>query len=243
MQILGALSLAYLGGLLSSLTPCVYPMIPITVSVVGGVGPKRGTWKELFFKSLSYIFGMALIYSFLGVLAGVTGKVFGSLTNTSGWYLALGAIMTLAALIMMEVIPFDPNYLLGKLKHFFSKILGLHKPTHTPKVIVEKETNLISAFLLGATSGFIAAPCTTPILTVILAYIAKTQSVGLGMTLMLSFSLGMGTLLLMIGLFAGAFRILPKSGQWLQWIKIGSGILLLIFSQYLYYKAGQQGGP
>src|SRR4051812_30324302 len=67
-----AVAIAYLGGILSSLTPCVYPMIPITVSVVGGIGPTRPSWKEVFFRGTAYVGGMTVIYSFLGVLAGLT---------------------------------------------------------------------------------------------------------------------------------------------------------------------------
>src|SRR5438876_595746 len=94
-QIALAVLLTYLGGVLSSLTPCVYPMIPITVSVVGGIpvgGNGKRSWKQVFLRASSYVFGMTLIYSFLGVAAGLTGRIFGSFTNTSGWYLFLGFI-------------------------------------------------------------------------------------------------------------------------------------------------------
>src|SRR4051812_28119043 len=107
-QALVAVIIAYLGGVLSSLTPCVYPMIPITVSVIGGMGPNRKSWKEIYLRGLAYVGGMTLIYSFLGVIAGVSGKVFGTLTNHSIWYLGLGVVMTFAALIMLDVVPFDP---------------------------------------------------------------------------------------------------------------------------------------
>ena len=106
----------------------------------------------------------------------------------------------------------------------------------------QSEATLIGAFTLGASSGFIAAPCTTPVLTGILAYIAKTQSIGLGFSLMASFSLGLGTLLLVIATFAGAVQILPKSGHWMKAVKVLSGILLLGFAEYLIYTAGQRGG-
>src|SRR4051812_1493460 len=82
LQVITALLIAYLGGILSSLTPCVYPMIPITVSVVGGMGPDRRSWKEIWLRGAAYVGGMTVIYSFLGVAAGLTGKVFGTLTNT-----------------------------------------------------------------------------------------------------------------------------------------------------------------
>jgi cytochrome c-type biogenesis protein len=237
LQSLGALGVAYLGGVLSSLTPCVYPMIPITVSVVGGVGngKRERSWHEVALRSISYVSGMAVVYAALGVVAGLTGRVFGTFTNTSGWYLGLGAVLTLASLMMLEVIKFDPAAMLNT--------WNARRAHRRPSVAViahhEREVGLVGAFALGASSGFIAAPCTTPALTAILAYIAQTQSVGLGMGLMLAFSAGLGTLLLLIAAFAGALRVLPRSGQWMNTIKVASGLILLFFAQYLIYRAGQ----
>ena len=237
-----AVLVAYFGGILSSLTPCVYPMIPITVSVVGGIGPAKRSWRDVWVRGAAYVGGMTVVYSFLGVLAGLTGRVFGSTTNTAGWYLALGAIMTIAALLMLEIVPFDPLvWWEGFKRKFFSR--SSTAASSAPLQPHErKEVTLLGAFALGASSGFIAAPCTTPVLTSILAYIAKTQSVGLGFALMLSFSLGLGTLLLIIAAFAGAVQVLPRSGRWMKGIKLTSGLILLAFAEYLLYRAGQMGG-
>ena len=239
-QLLTAILIAYLGGVISSLTPCVYPMIPITLSVVGGMSPTnrpttRAAWIQVFTRAGFYIGGMTVIYSFLGVAAGLTGKVFGSFTNTSGWYIGLSIILSLSALIMMDVIPFDPITLWERIKRSFGKT-GAHVPAHT------KESTALGAFVLGAGSGFIAAPCTTPVLTSILAYIAKTQSIPMGMALMTAFSLGLGTLLLVIAAFAGAIQVLPRSGHWMKMVKLASGLILLAFAQYLVFKAGQLAG-
>ncbi len=237
-QVLMSLGVAYLGGVLSSLTPCVYPMIPITVSVVGGMGNERRSWSEVLARGTAYVAGMTVIYSFLGVLAGLTGKVFGTLTNTSGWYLGLGIVMTFAALIMLDVIHFDPLAMWDSLKRK-TGIGGAKPKTHHA---LPKEMTLAGAFALGASSGFIAAPCTTPVLTAILTYIAETKSVGLGMSLMVAFSIGLGTLLLLVAIFAGALQVLPRSGKWMNSVKLGSGILLLAFAGYLIYRAGALGG-
>ncbi len=243
-QLLLALLVAYFGGVLASLTPCVYPMIPITVSVVGGMGSQRKSWKEIYLRGMAYVAGMTLIYSFLGVLAGVSGKVFGSMTNTSGWYLFLGLVMTGTSLWMMELFHFDPAVLWDQLKRKWShRSRTPHHPAHHSHHKSNPETTWMGAFLLGASSGFIAAPCTTPVLTSILAYIAKTQSVGLGFALMVSFSLGLGTLLLAITGFTGALQVLPKSGEWMKTIKLGSGLILLAFAEFLIYRAGTSGGP
>lgn len=236
LQIGLAIGVAYLGGILSSLTPCVYPMIPITLSVVTGMGPTRKSWREIWLRGAAYVAGMTLIYSLLGVIAGLSGRVFGSFTQKMSWYLGLGVVMNLAALAMLEVIPFDPVTWWERWKR---KRKSVSKADHQA---AETETTLLGAFVLGASSGFIAAPCTTPILTSILAFIADSKSVGLGFILMFSFSLGLGTLLLLLAVFAGAIQILPRSGMWMKRVKIGSGLILLAFAEYLIYRAGSFGG-
>ena len=240
-EILGAMAIAYLGGILASLTPCIYPMIPITVGVVGGMSPSslrtegqiQKNWMELTIRILIYVSGMAVVYSFLGVLAGLTGQVFGTLTNSSGWYLIIGIVMSFSALLMFEVIPFDPMAWWERFKH------KKHK-THVPTQ--HKEMTHLGAFVLGLTSGFIAGPCTTPVLTAVLAYIAKTQSVGLGLLLMFCFAIGLGTILILIGFFTGMIQNMPRSGTWMKKVKIASGLILLAFGEYLIYKAGTTGG-
>jgi len=232
LGVMGSLFIAYLGGILSSLTPCIYPMIPITISVVGGIRGKHDQPRTVMARGFAYVMGMAIIYAFLGVAAGITGKVFGTLTNTAGWYLSLGAIMTFASLMMMDVLPFDPQAMLERVK----RAVGLARES---KSNTEKEATIAGAFALGASSWFIAAPCTTPVLTAILGYIAQTQSVLLGLGLMLSFAFGLGTILMLIVFFAGKLTSLPKAGAWMNRIKIASGILILIFAQYLFFNAGK----
>lgn len=237
-----AMAIAYAGGVLASLTPCVYPMIPITVSVVGGMGPNRRAWHEVWLRGMGYVLGMAIIYSSLGVLAGLTGRVFGTFTNTPGWYLGLGLVLSLGALIMLEVFPFDPGSWWNQFRFRFLPHRGTSTPPPRAPDQGVREVTFWGAMALGASSGFIAAPCTTPVLTSILAFIAKTQSVGFGLALMLAFSLGLGTLLLLIAAFAGALQILPRSGQWMKTVKVASGLLLMIVADYMIYRAGILGG-
>lgn len=239
IQILLATLVAYAGGVLSSFTPCVYPMIPITVGVIGGLQESNsvpfGTkpWKRVLARTAAYLGGMVFVYSFLGVAASLTGKIFGTFTNTSAWYLILGGILTFSALTMAELIPFDPitwtNAILDKFKKH--KGHSHHHVTHTAET-------LWSAAGLGASSGILSSPCTTPVLTVILAFIAKSQSVVIGLSLMVGFSLGLGSLLILISLFTGALQILPRSGKWMKTVKVVSGVILLIFGEYLIFKAG-----
>ena len=140
--------------------------------------------------------------------------------------------MSFAALMMMDVLPFDPQALLER----FKRMIGLSGGS---KANGEREATLVGAFVLGASSGFIAAPCTTPVLTAILAFIAQTQSVMFGLGLMLFFSLGLGTILILIAAFAGSIQKLPRAGAWMNRIKVLSGILILAFAEYLFFKAGK----
>ncbi len=230
-SILLSIFLAYVGGVLSSLTPCIYPMIPITLSVVGGnTIHGRHAKKEVFLRGAAYVAGMAVVYSTLGAIAGSTGRIFGSTTNTATWYLVLGAIMSVGALMMLDVIRWDPQATLDRLQ----RRLGFHPKPSTLK----EEVSLLGAFTLGLSSGFIAAPCTTPVLTAILTFIAQTKSVTFGWVLMLSFSIGLGTILLALALVAGLVKSMPKAGQWMNSIKLLSGGLLLVFAHYLFFKAG-----
>ncbi len=234
-----ALLVAYGGGVLASLTPCVYPMIPITVGVITGLGNARaprtqGHWKRILTRALIYIGGMCVVYASLGVAAGLTGRVFGTLTQTSGWYLFLGVVIALSALAMLEVFTFDP---LAWWHHVRSRLGFTSETTHSAS-----EMTAWGAFGLGATSGLVAAPCTTPVMTGILGYIARTQSVGVGLAMMLAFSLGLATLLFAIAIFAGTVQVLPRSGNWMVFIKKSGGWILLGFSMYLFFTAGKLHG-
>ncbi len=227
---LAALVFAYLGGILSSFTPCIYPMIPITMGFIGGASER--SVKTGWILSSFYVLGMASIYTVLGIIASASGKIFGTMTNTPAWYLSLGGIMVVSSLWMMDVIKFDPNVWI---ENFLRA--RRHKKGHA-LTTDHNEASIVGAFILGASSGIIAAPCTTPVLTTILSYIATTKSVAFGGALMFSFALGLGTILVVVGTFTGAMKILPKSGKWLSWVKLSSGLLILGLAEYFVFKAG-----
>ncbi|MEW6055789.1 MAG: cytochrome c biogenesis protein CcdA [Bdellovibrionota bacterium] len=228
-----ALVLAYFGGILSSFTPCIYPMIPITVGFIGGTAER--SVKTGWILSSFYVLGMAAVYTLLGVVASLSGKIFGTLTNSPGWYLALGLVMVASSLWMMGLIQFDPNAWASKILRSRAK----HKQNTTIGIVERNEGTIFGAFILGATSAFIASPCTTPVLTTILSFIANQKSVAFGGLLMFAFALGLGTLLVFIGTFAGALKVLPKSGKWLDTVKIVSGLLILALGEYFVFKAGK----
>src|SRR5882724_2895039 len=182
-----AILAAFAGGLLVCLTPCVYPMIAITVSVFGA----RQSRSRLHAMGLStaFVLGISAMFTPLGVVAGTTGKLFGS-TLSNPFVLAFVAIVFLAlAASMFGAFEFVlPSSLNNRLATLGGSGYG-------------------GAFLIGLVSGLIAAPCTGPVLTGILLLIGKTRSAGLGAAAMLAFSLGLGLPFWLVGTFAVS---LPK---------------------------------
>ncbi len=239
LQLITAFFIAYLGGLAASLTPCVYPMIPITLGTIGGLGSRTEHKRSsLYVRASSYVLGMVAVYALLGVFAALSGRLFGSLTQNPTSYLVVGTILSICALGMVGVIPFDPQSWIQRLTRRLTPGTSRLGPNASAAA---EELTWVGAFLLGMTSGAIASPCTTPILTAILAFIAKTQSVGTGLILMTGFGLGLGTLLFAVAIFAGSLQRLPKAGSWMNLVKTGSALVLLAFGHYLFYLAGRIG--
>ncbi len=206
---------AYLGGLLASLTPCVYPMIPITAGVIGNAN-LGGSKLRGFLLSVCYVTGMALTYAALGIFAAATGRFFGAI-NTSPWtFLVIGNFILLLGLTMLDVF---------------------HFPTIAPR-FTAKIKGAPGAFLVGILSGFVAGPCTAPVLGMLLGYVASTRDIMLGGLLLFVFALGMGTILLAVGTFSGLMASIPRSGIWMVKIKKGMGFLMLILAEYFLIQAG-----
>jgi thiol:disulfide interchange protein DsbD len=212
-----ALFLVFIGGILSSFTPCVYPIIPITVSYIGA----RAEGKKMrgFFLSLFFVFGLAIMYSGLGIIAALTGGVFGGLTQNPIVYGVLIAVFLLMGASMMGAFDLQlPAAWQGKLQS-------------------GQRRGILGAVFMGMASGLIAAPCVGPILVALLSWVAQTRSVLVGFGLLFSFSLGMGMLFIVIGTFAGVITALPKAGGWMDGIKHFFGWLLwgtaVFFAGYL----------
>ena len=215
-----ALGTLFGAGLLTSLTPCVYPMIPITVSVIAGTareGQSRGRTVGL---TLTYAVGMALLYAVLGALAGLSGTLFGSVSASPWALLAIGNLLLLFALTMLDVFPVPvPRRLLAWAGSRGGGSYG-------------------AVFVLGATSGVVAAPCGAPAFAVVLTWVAATQAGLMGFLYLFVFSLGMTALLVVVGIFSGALTLLPRSGGWMVWAKRAAGIMMIIMAEYYFLKAG-----
>jgi len=212
-----AIAAAFVAGVLVSLTPCVYPMIPITVAVIGGgsAGASRG--RSLLLASL-YVLGLAITYAALGIASAVANKMFGFAASSP---IVLGIVAVFFIVFGLSMVD------------AFNLPLPMFLTNFQPK----QRGGLFGALLMGALSGFVAAPCSSPVLLAILTHIAQHGGVVYGSALMFSYALGMGVLMLVIGFSAGAAFNMPKSGSWMVWIKRFCGILLIIFGIYFGYSA------
>jgi thiol:disulfide interchange protein DsbD len=199
-----ALAVAFAGGVATSLTPCVYPLIPITVSIFGArKAASRGQAMAL---SGLYVLGIAVMYSGLGLAAALTGRAFGSVMQNP-WALSLVAIV-LAAMAASMFGLFEVR-LPGRLQQRLERVGG---------------AGHAGAFGMGLVSGVIAAPCTGPVLAAALAFVAARGSPVFGVSIMFAYALGMGLLFFLIGAFSVS---LPKSGPWMDTVKSIFGVALL----------------
>lgn len=214
--LLGALGAAFLWGFLASLTPCVYPMIPITVGVIGAAN--SGSVLRGFVLSLIYVLGMSLTYAAFGVAAAWSGGLFGAYAGHPAVRIAVAAVFVALALSLFDVFYFQmPAALSSRL------------------AAVRKGGGAVGVFLTGAVAGAVVGPCVGPMLAGLLIYIAGLGDRLQGFLLMWSFALGMGLLFLAIGTFSGAASLLPRSGVWMGKLKAVFGLLML--GAALYYVA------
>lgn len=209
---------AFLGGVVVSFSPCVYPLIPITLGFIGARGGSSRL-KGLIL-SFVYVFGLAITYSVLGLAASLTGTLFGRIASHPISYLVIGNACIIAALSFFDIIHFN-----------FSGIRLQNK--------INRRGDLLSAILLGMASGLVAGPCTMPVLGSILFYVASKQNIVYGASLLFVFAYGIGFLLILVGTFSGFFVNLSRSERWLLLIKKISGFILLAIGEYFLIKAGR----
>lgn len=216
-----ALPVVFGAGLLTSLTPCIYPMIPITAGILGGAGAAGTTGRRRLGMVVLYVLGLSTVYAALGLVAGLTGSIFGAVSSSKWALLAMGNILLLAGLALLDV--FTVQAPAGVLA-WASRFTASHPA---------------GAFMMGATSGLVAAPCGAPAFAAVLTFVGATGSAALGFAYLLTFSLGMSALLVVVGLSAGALAAWPRSGAWLAWVKRAGGVLLLAMAQYYIFQAGR----
>jgi thiol:disulfide interchange protein DsbD len=204
------LAIVFLAGLALNLTPCVYPLIPITVGFFAAQNEqsRARTW----LLALVYVLGMSVTYSALGVLAALSGQLFGAALQ-SPWVVGLIVVVLLA---------------------LASSMFGLWElrvPAWATRVSGGR-SGLGGALVMGLVVGLVAAPCIGPFVLGLLTYVGQRQSVALGLALFFVLSLGLGLPYLLLGVFTGALERLPNSGAWMLGVRQLFGVLLVALAGY-----------
>lgn len=206
----------FLLGLGLNLTPCVYPMLSITVSLFRGHQEKNRA--HAFLKSVVYVLGMATIYSTLGVVTAFTGGLFGAALQ-SKWVL-LGISLLMAGMA-------------ASLFGFFI----IQAPQWMVKLASKRGSDLIGVFLSGLFVGVFAAPCIGPLIIALIAFVAQKGDPGFAFRTFFILSMGLGLPYIFLGTFAGLAEKLPRSGVWLVWVDRLFGTILLSVSAFYFLSA------
>ena len=209
-----ALVFVFFVGLLTSLTPCIYPMIPITLAVLGARTKGQSKLKS-FALSFTYVLGIALTYSVLGVTAAKTGALFGSaLANVyivsviAGVFIAMGLSMY--------------------------GVFEIQVPAIIRNRVGTAQTGpgYAGAFFTGLIAGVVASPCVGPVLVSVLTYIAQTQDMLLGFLFLFTFAMGLGILFMVLGTSSSLIGKIPKGGPWMEIVKFVFGTVMVAMALY-----------
>ena len=198
----------FLLGIGLNLTPCVYPMLTITLSLFRG--SEEGSRWQSFCRAFLYVSGIVVTYTALGVTAAFTGQFFGGLLQNFWVLLLVGCFIFALSLSMFGFYTFQlPSWLVPQQGASRRSFLGL--------------------FLAGAMVGLIAAPCVGPVVLSLLVHIGQEKNVTFGAVSFFLLALGLGTPYMVLGTFTGLLRKLPRSGAWLIWFERALGVVLFSF--------------
>lgn len=205
-----SLILVYLGGILTSVSPCVLTMIPVMIGYIGGyTGGEESSKIKGFGLSAICVLGMSVTFSIFGIVAVMLGKVFGQIGNA--WYYVLAAVAIIMGLQLLGVI-------------------NLQFPTLSKLPV--KKGGIVSTFLIGMLFGLVMSPCATPVLAVIIAYVASTGNLIYGAVLLFVYGLGHGLPLIVVGTFTASIKQLPKFQKYTHYITVISGVVLILLGLY-----------
>lgn len=198
---------AFLAGILVSLTPCIYPMIPITIGILHIQHQQSLLYN--FFSALTYVAGIASVYATLGYVSATSSLIFGRWL-ASPWFVFLIVLFFL--------------YLAFSMFGFYE--------IYTPRFLSrsdsgQRKPSLLTNFILGVISGTVASPCLTPALALLLGVAAQQANPLSGLLILFSFAMGMGVLLIVVGTFSGVLSMLPRAGEWMEDIKRLFGFIML----------------
>ena len=219
-QPLAASAALFVAGLATSFTPCVYPMIPITAGILGGGGTERRSRGRTLSLTLVYVLGVALVYSSLGLIAGLSGTLFGTVSSSRWALFLMGNLLLVFGLALLDVFTVAAP---ARVAAWAGRISG---------------NSLAGVFALGATSGLVAAPCGAPAFAAVLTFVSTTGSAALGFLYLFVFSVGLTALLVIVGVSSGGLAALPRSGRWTLAIKRFGGVVLIVMAEYYFVRMG-----
>jgi len=206
-----SLIFVFLGGLALNLTPCVYPLIPITIGYFGG--QSEGRTSRLFLLGIHYVFGMAITYSVIGVVTSLSGAIFGTLLQNTFVIIGIAILFIALALSQFGVYEFKlPNSWVAKAGGAKGGAFG--------------------AFFMGLTMGIVAAPCIGPFVLGLVTYVAAKGDPFYGFLMFFVLALGLGFPYLLLALFSGKIKKLPRAGDWMEGVKHIFGFLLVGMAIY-----------
>lgn len=201
----------FIGGLALNLTPCVYPLIPITIGFFGG--QSEGKTIRLFGMGLLFVVGMAVTYSVIGVVTALSGAVFGSLLQNPIVIIIIALIFLILSLSMFGLYEFQlPNSWVAKAGGAKGGFYG--------------------AFFMGLTMGIVAAPCIGPFVLGLVTYVAAKADPYLGFLMFFVLALGLGFPYLLLAIFSGKIKKLPRAGEWMDGVKHIFGFILIGMALY-----------
>jgi len=209
--LLPTLALAALFGLALNLTPCVYPLISVTIAYFGGQSGES-TGRVLLLATM-YAFGIALTFSVMGVAAALSGGLFGGALQHPGVLVAISGMLLMLAASNFGLYQFRMP---GALTQRVGRASG----------------GLVGALAMGLTMGIVAAPCVGPIVVALLLFVAARQDVVLGFSLFFALAVGMGAPYIGLAAAAGSLKRLPRSGEWLAWVEHLFGFVLVGMAVY-----------
>jgi thioredoxin:protein disulfide reductase len=203
----------FMGGIGLNLTPCVYPLIPITASYFGGRSESGGRQGVLLIHGILYILGLSVMNSALGVSAAFTGKLMGSTLQHPAVLIFVSAVMFIMAL------------------NFFG-FWELRLPAFLTAAASKARQGYAQSLFMGLTLGIVAAPCIGPFVIGLLTMVAQKGSPLFGLLIFFTLSLGLGLPLFTLSLFAGNLSKLPRSGEWMVWVRNLFGWIMVAMAVY-----------
>lgn len=219
-QAMGSISpfsylIVFLGGVLTSISPCILTMIPVIVGYIGGYTEGHENSKTRGFRlSLAFVLGLSVTFAVFGVVAVMLGRIVGQVGDI--WYYVLSVVAIVMGL-----------HLLG--------VINIRFPSLGTMPV--KKGGLFSSFLIGLMFGLVASPCATPVLAVIVAYVATSGNIYFGASLLFVYGLGHGLPLIIAGTFTAVIKQLPRFQKYSRYFTLASGLILVIFGLYFLASA------